>query len=323
MSEAHARPASVVHFPGPQGAVPSTGAAVTPFSPAVRQQVLPDDQLTVRLAIYESEAAPPAVYDVAAADPGSLLAELGARTLWWLSRRGSPLPGEAVLAVVENLIHAHFRAAAVSVLTDGSLQVSDQGPGIADKERAMLPGFTTATPEMRRYIRGVGSGLPVARRLMENSGGRLLLQDNLGGGTVVGLWTPQALRAEAWGKLVRAVPAPGIPRSPSALGAAPPPAAQGALFGHPVEGPALSRRQILILRFLEQAGPAGPSQVARHLSLSLTTAFRELSALEALGLAASESAGKRRLTGAGEALLRSYREKESPLDPGSLQGRRP
>ena len=227
------------------------------------------------------------------------------------------MPGEAVLAVVENLIHAHFRSAAVSVLPEGSLQVSDQGPGIADKERAMLPGFTTATAEMRRYIRGVGSGLPVARRLVENAGGRLLLQDNLGGGTVVGLWTPRALRTQAWGRIAPSSPAPSASHAGPAGGPSRPAPAQGALFGTPWEGTALTRRQLLILRLLGQAGPAGPSQVARQLSLSLTTAFRELTALESLGLAATETGGKRRLTGAGEALLRAYQEMESPLDPGS------
>ena len=318
MSEALSRPAPVVPFPAPQAAPPATGATVTPFSPVVRQQALADDLLTVRLAIYDSEAAPPTVYDVAAADPGSLLAELGARTLWWLSRRGSPLPGEAVLAVVENLIHAHFRAASVSVLPEGSVQVSDQGPGIADKERAMLPGFTTATAEMRRYIRGVGSGLPVARRLVENAGGRLVLHDNLAGGTVVGLWTPRAVRAQPWGRLSGPAPPSAVLPGSCSLGAPRSTPAQGALFGAPAESAALSRRQLLILRFLARAGPAGPSQVARQLSLSLTTAFRELTALEAMGLAATESAGKRRLTAAGEALLNSCPEKETVSDRGSL-----
>ena len=322
MSEALARPGSVVHFPASPPAPPTTGASVTPFSPAVRQQVLPEGQLSVRLAIYESETAAPAVYDVAAVDPGSLLAELGARTLGWLSRRGSPLPAEAVLAVVENLIHAHFRAATVSVLPEGSVQVSDQGPGIADKERAMLPGFTTASAEMRRYIRGVGSGLPIARRLVESVGGQLLLQDNLGTGTVVSLWTPQAVRARAWSLLPAPARGPAAPPpAPSPAGSPPaagrPRLAQEALFGGPPPGPGLTRRQLCILQFLQRSGPAGPSQVARQLALSLTTAFRELTALEAMGLAATESAGKRRLTRAGEALLQSWREGPAGADGGS------
>ena len=38
---------------------------------------------------------------------------------------------------------------------------------------------------MRRYIRGVGSGLPYAQQYMEDKGGSLTIEDNIAGGTVV------------------------------------------------------------------------------------------------------------------------------------------
>ena len=302
MTEPVSRSAPVVPFPATPA--PSGSARVTPFSPVLRPLGLGEGPLSARLAVYESEAGPPAVYDVEADEPGTLLAELASRTLGWLSRLSSRLPAEAVLAVVENLIHARFRSAAVLLMADGSVQVSDQGPGIPDKERALLPGFTTATPEMRRYIRGVGCGLPVARRLVEAAGGCLRVQDNLAGGTVVGLWPH---------------PPPGVP-GPAPATAAPLPSAGGRrraracassaqanLFAAPPAPPVPSRRQLQILALLARMGPCGPSQVARHLSLSLATAFRELSALEALGLAVPQGAGKRRLSQAGEAALRLSR----------------
>lgn len=52
----------------------------------------------------------------------------------------------------------------------------DDGPGIADIDRAMEDGYTTG--------RGLGMGLPGARRLMD----RLIVESSLGHGTVVEMW---------------------------------------------------------------------------------------------------------------------------------------
>lgn len=56
------------------------------------------------------------------------------------------------------------------------VRAEDQGPGIADIERAMEDGYTTG--------RGLGMGLPGARRLMD----RLLVESTLGQGTVIEMW---------------------------------------------------------------------------------------------------------------------------------------
>ncbi len=56
------------------------------------------------------------------------------------------------------------------------VRAEDQGPGIADLERAMEDGYSTG--------RGLGLGLPGARRLMD----RLLVESALGRGTVVEMW---------------------------------------------------------------------------------------------------------------------------------------
>ncbi len=52
----------------------------------------------------------------------------------------------------------------------------DEGPGIADIERAMEDGYSTG--------RGLGLGLPGARRLMD----RLILESTLGRGTRIEMW---------------------------------------------------------------------------------------------------------------------------------------
>jgi serine/threonine-protein kinase RsbT len=52
----------------------------------------------------------------------------------------------------------------------------DEGPGIADIERAMEDGYSTG--------RGLGMGLPGARRLMD----RLIVDSTLGRGTIIEMW---------------------------------------------------------------------------------------------------------------------------------------
>jgi serine/threonine-protein kinase RsbT len=56
------------------------------------------------------------------------------------------------------------------------VRAEDDGPGIADVERAMEDGYSTG--------RGLGMGLPGARRLMD----RLIVDSALGRGTVVEMW---------------------------------------------------------------------------------------------------------------------------------------
>ncbi|EFG77504.1 ATPase/histidine kinase/DNA gyrase B/HSP90 domain protein [Mycobacterium parascrofulaceum ATCC BAA-614] len=56
------------------------------------------------------------------------------------------------------------------------VRAEDQGPGIADVERAMEDGYSTG--------RGLGMGLPGSRRLMD----RLFVESEPGRGTVVEMW---------------------------------------------------------------------------------------------------------------------------------------
>ena len=56
------------------------------------------------------------------------------------------------------------------------VHAEDDGPGIADIERAMEDGYSTG--------RGLGMGLPGARRLMD----RIIVDSKLGHGTAVEMW---------------------------------------------------------------------------------------------------------------------------------------
>ena len=56
------------------------------------------------------------------------------------------------------------------------VRAEDDGPGIADVERALEDGYSTG--------RGLGLGLPGARRLMD----RLIVESAPGKGTIVEMW---------------------------------------------------------------------------------------------------------------------------------------
>lgn len=48
-----------------------------------------------------------------------------------------------------------------------------------------MPGFSSATDPMKRYIRGVGSGLPLVKEYLSFKHGRITIEDNLKSGAVV------------------------------------------------------------------------------------------------------------------------------------------
>jgi hypothetical protein len=228
----------------------------------------------VRLAVYDSSLATPQVISLRGDDFHTLVGELSARTYQVSRERGGRVPFVVIREIMENLIHAYFRNATITVLDEGNtIRIADQGPGIADKDRAVLPGFSTATAGMRRFIRGVGSGLPVAREQMQFLGGTLTIEDNLERGTVVTL----AAQPEA------------------------PP-------GPPTAVPARRRldvtaRQKKVLLLIAELGAAGPTTVAKELDLSHSTAYRELQALQGLSLITGKGRGKRTLTEEGIANL--------------------
>jgi hypothetical protein len=181
----------------------------------------------------------------------------------------SPLPAPAVREIVENLVHADFRDAVISVLDGGhTVRVTDHGPGIADPERALQAGFTTADADDLEIIRGVGSGLPLASAAMAELGGRIELAENLGGGVAVTLRIPPAGAAAA-----------------------------------PVAGPVCSEAAREILALLLEIGGAPAAHLAEELHRSRAECGRELAHLEHRGLVRREPMGARALTEAGTRLV--------------------
>lgn len=228
----------------------------------------------VRLAVYDSPLAAPRVVSLRGHEFHEFVGDLAARTHTFAHERGGRIPFVVIREIIENLIHAYFQGAVISVLDDGNtIRISDQGPGIPDKERALQPGFTTATPQMRHLIKGVGSGLPMAREQLAFLGGAITIDDNLGRGTVVTLSVS--------------------PDSPKISPSPPAPSARS--------DPTPRQKKVLLL--IAELGSAGPSAIAKELGVSQSTAYRELQLLAQWRLVDTKGSGKRTLTEEGIAVL--------------------
>lgn len=300
--------------------------------------------LEARLALYRTAQVLPQVLVLTADDPLSLMDLLCKKALLASQERGGVIPLLALREIIENLLHAGFQDVVVTVLPDGSVVISDHGPGIADKEQAVRPGFTTASSAFRRYIRGVGSGLCIAQESLKAIGGQLKLEDNLSGGTVVTLAIPQrhhtpaassptpepdpvaavaevaaTSQSAAEDQLDSPSPAEAVPPQPEGNpsqkseykpargkgGSRPGARARDASGTGPgaSSSPSLTARQEKLFQLFAELSEVGPSVAAAEAGLSLASAYRELVALERLGLLEPAPGGKRRLTGLGQDYL--------------------
>ena len=144
-----------------------------------------------RIAIFDDPAAAPRVVVIQPSDVRSYLEEITATVTRLAKEQGGKISFTVIREVVENLVHAYFKEPTVSILDGGNtIRFSDQGPGIREKDRALEYGTSSATEEMKKYIRGVGSGLPYAQQYMEDHGGTLTIEDNINCGTIVTISMP-------------------------------------------------------------------------------------------------------------------------------------
>lgn len=244
-----------------------------------------------RIAVYESPGAAPRVEEVEPATTGEYIEKL-TTAIHRLSReQGSDIPYTVLREVTENFIHAHFAEPVVSILDQGrTVRFADQGPGIPDKENAVQPGFTTAAGEMKRFIRGVGSGLPLVRDYLSLSGGSLIIEDNLGVGSVVTIHSRPIDRAAPQTHSDSREPLFSSNHEPTR------PQQSLSITEEPV--PRLPTRQQQVLALVMETGLVGPSMVAKELGVGVSTAYRDLASLEEAALIEADG-GKRTLTEAG------------------------
>jgi DNA-binding transcriptional ArsR family regulator len=237
----------------------------------------------VRIAVYP-DGGTPEITEVSASNPGSATRKFTRFVLEKVKEAGGRVPEESIREVVENLIHAGYQGVVISVLDDGNVvRVSDKGPGVENKSRAMEFGFSGAAPGALGEIRGVGAGLGIARAAAEKVGGTLTIEDNIGGGTVA---TISVAGDEAVTEEEEAAPPPPQRRYPDG-----------------VPRMNISERQQKALITVLECGEVGPSTVADRLEISVSTAYRDLSVLEEHGLVMADESGKRLISPLGRDLV--------------------
>jgi DNA-binding transcriptional ArsR family regulator len=195
---------------------------------------------------------------------------------------GGKVPEDAVREVVENLIHAGYRGVVISILEDGNVvRVSDKGPGVENKQRAMEFGFSGAAPEA----------------LDRDPGGRRRSRHSPRGGRESrrhGHHRGQPRRRHGHDHL-------GVRRTADRRRAGAQ-AAREKVPGRRAADEHLERQQKVLLTVLE-CGEVGPSTVADRLEISVSTAYRDLSVLEEHGLVMADDSGKRLISPLGRDLV--------------------
>ncbi|WP_314052365.1 ATP-binding protein [Lancefieldella parvula] len=265
-----------------------------------------DNSLTVRyaarIAVYDDKSAAPRVVLVEPKDVRSYLDEIAATVNQLAHEQGGKIPFMVMREIVENFIHARFVAPTISIMDNGNtIRFSDQGPGIKEKNRALEFGTSSATEEMKSFIRGVGFGLPYAQQYMVEKGGSLTLEDNISGGTIVTLSTRRSKDAH-----IQTLPtqedteeAPvnqeeqSIPRTSHTVPQQP---------VTQLPNLVLTDRAKLVLQYLSEHEWVGATELTSAYGLSTPTWSRELKSLVNIGII-GKIGQKYKLTTIGETLL--------------------
>ncbi len=267
-----------------------------------------------RIAVYDDASAAPRVVVIEPCDVRDYLEQITAAVNRLSHEQGGTIPFMVIREIVENFIHAYFQAPTITILDGGdTIRFSDQGPGIKEKSLAMEYGTSSATEEMKHYIRGVGSGLPYVQQYMTDKGGSLEIEDNIAGGTVVTISTRPREEARAvsgageeredatvpevaWQQPWPQQPWPGTypQQAPYKQGYPQQPWAQPQPWPGPAEPQAtpapaaaavtIDERGHQALAFLAEHGAGGPTELVRAFGSSAATWSRALSSLTAQGL---------------------------------------
>ena len=283
-----------------------------------------------RIALYDDLRSAPRITEIQPATTAEFIESLASKIYEQARSAGGTIPYTVVREVTENFIHARFTEVIVSILDDGNtIRFADQGPGINQKEKAQLPGFTSAVEPMKRYIRGVGSGLPIVKEYLDLSHGTITIEDNLGTGAVVTISMTSPAQTEAERVPVGAFPQEGYPggtpypnqgdyRNPHAgsyrpvyeginpdprMGVPPgwDPARYGGDFGRTPLSlvPPLNQRERDFLPIFLSEGALGVTDISRLTGVAPSSTYVTLSKLEQAGLIEKTVGQKRILTDLG------------------------
>ena len=256
--------------------------------------------IPVRIAVYDNMRSIPRIVDLNFKDINNFINETPQKIYNMSHEIGGRIPYTIIKEIIENLIHADFKEVVITILDSGNhVIVSDQGPGIEDKEKAFLPGYTSATSKMKEYIRGVGSGFPIVKETITFSGGSIDVKDNIKRGTVISLKLEPLEKSEK------------VQDTGTQLSTELPSESEGGdktqtISVYKFNDMILSDRQRKILFVILELEEAGPSTIAKELGFSLSTSYRELIYLEKNKLLISSSNSKRKLSKKGIKYLEYY-----------------
>lgn len=238
-----------------------------------------------RIALYDDLRSAPRITEIQPATTAEFIENLASKIYEQAKMSGGTIPYTAIREVSENFIHARFTEIIVSILDEGNtIRFADQGPGITQKEKAQLPGFTSAVEPMKHYIRGVGSGLPIVKEYLDFSHGTISIEDNLGAGAVVTI----SLKREDEKKENLETNSPYNTRT-----------RQGNAGQSGVYIPPLTQREKDFLPIFLNEGALGVTDLSRLTGAPQSSTYVTLSKLEEAGLIEKTVGQKRILTDMG------------------------
>ena len=291
-------PVSPAQAGGARGAAPVAASLDRPLGAP---------QFPARIAVYDDAAVAPRVIVVDPKDVRSYLEEITNEVTRLSHEQGGQIPFTVIREIVENFVHAYFIEPAISILPGGNtIRFADQGPGIKEKDRALEFGTTSATKEMKRYIRGTGSGLPLAQQYLLDKGGTLVIEDNMGRGTVVTISLGESHVTPGIHYAPHVTGDGGLSRPVTGGGGVSPMAgprvADPRHLTHPT--PRVDERGQKIIAYLAQSDSVGPKELVAAYGESNSTWSRALKKLTEAGLVYKEQNGQKyHLTAAAHALL--------------------
>ena len=249
---------------------------------------------TARIAVYDDLRSAPRIVEVEPNETSAYIEHLSQEIYQQAQTIGGSIPYTVIRELSENFIHARFAEVVISIFDHGdTIRFADQGPGISHKVQAQQPGFTSASESMKDYIRGVGSGLPLAREYLAVAGGSLCIEDNMGTGAVVTISLARDVRPTEEGT------APAQAKE-KAGGQAPVLRADAAEPRAKDDAPQLNERQKRVLGLFTTHGALGVTDIVKLTSMPQSSVHKELTHFEAQGILEKTAGQKRVLTPYGE-----------------------
>lgn len=237
---------------------------------------------TARIALYDDLKSAPRIIEIPPSDTVSYIENLASKIYELSKMAGGEIPYTVIREVSENFIHARFKEIIVSILDSGNtIRFADQGPGILNKEKAQLPGFSSAIEPMKHYIRGVGSGLPIVKEYLNFSHGNITIEDNLGTGSVVTISIGDRRESSQFAATTH-LNSPAANQSPHSQGRRP-----------QVIMPPLSQREKSFLPLFLSEGALGVTEISKLTEVPMSSTHVTLQKLEQAGLV--EKVGQKRM----------------------------